>query len=99
MARGWQDKHIQLFMARTEGMPSRCASRFYFFRLWQTKMTSGDTLQMMTVDIQMMVTTNETALVKAKVRAIKQSIQTDHLIALIALSINWQRLSSCFLLN
>lgn len=94
MAHGWQNKYIQLLMARTEGMPSRGASRFYFFRLWRTKMKSGDTLPMMTADIQMMVITNDTAFIKTKMRAIKQSIKTDHLIALIALSINWQRFTS-----
>ena len=61
-------------------------------------MMSGAIQAMMAADTQMKVMANIENLIKATMRIIRQSIQTDHLIALIALSITLQRSVSCFLL-
>lgn len=59
---------------------------------------SGATPVMMAVDIQMRDIPNLRSLITSMMRAIKQSAPTDHLLALIALSMTPQRFESCCLL-
>lgn len=61
-------------------------------------MMSGAIQAMMAADTQMKVMANIENLIKATMRIIRKSIPTDHLIALIALSITWHLSVSCCLL-